>query len=250
LNSETLFKSIGMMDEDILERSERNTRRNPARMIMTMGTVAACLFIIFTLTQPSIQKPLENANMPAAFQSGIAKYIESPPSDLPFINGDLIWLSQEDIFNKWNTAIFSGTVTKLDNIVISFNGDKEYRAIAEISVDKLYRGDIDKGDTVSVLLPCPIGRGIMMTGTEIISQLTVGTYGIFMPIEYDASSYREQNGFTLKLQDVAPYGFADGMRFAFIETTGGIVFAREMYPAITGAKTLVEIERYILDMID
>ncbi|MEL7659021.1 MAG: hypothetical protein AAGU75_24275, partial [Bacillota bacterium] len=152
MNSETLFKSIGMIDEDVLERSERNTMRNPARMIMAMGTVAACLILIFTLTQPSIQKPLENANMPAAFQSGVAKFIESPPSDLPFIKGDLIWLSQEDIFNKWNTAIFSGTVIKLDNIVISFNGDKEYRAIAEISVDKLYRGDIDKGDTVSVLL--------------------------------------------------------------------------------------------------
>ena len=249
MNSESLFKSIGMMDEDILERSERNTRRNPARMIITLGTVAACLFIIFTLTQPSIQKPLENANMPAAFQSGIAKYIGSPPSDLPFINGDLIWLSQEDIFNKWNTAIFSGTVVKLDNIVISFNGDKSYRAIAEVKVDKIYRGAIDKGDTVSVLLPCPVGGGIMMTVTEIISQLTVGTYGIFMPIEYDASAYWEQNGYTLKLQDVAPYGLADGMRFSFIESKDGIVFARDMYPAISEAKTLEEIENYILGMI-
>ncbi|MEL7659020.1 MAG: hypothetical protein AAGU75_24270, partial [Bacillota bacterium] len=93
------------------------------------------------------------------------------------------------------------------------------------------------------------GRGIMMTGTEIISQLTVGTYGIFMPIEYDESSYWEQNGYTLKLQDVAPYGFADGMRFAFIESGDRILFAREMYPEISEVKTFVEIENYILGMI-
>jgi hypothetical protein len=249
LNRETLFKSIGMLDEDILERSEKKIMRNSGRIIITLGTIAACLALIFTLALPSIHKPLENASMPAAFQSGIAKYIDSPPSDLPFTKADLIWLSQEDIFNKWNTAIFSGTVTKLNNIVISFKSDKSYRAIAEVKVDKIYRGAIDKGDTVSVLLPCPIGGGIMMTGTEIISQLTVGTYGIFMPIEYDASAYWEQNGYTLKLQDVAPYGLADGMRFSFIESKDGIVFARDMYPAISEAKTLEEIENYILGMI-
>jgi hypothetical protein len=70
-----------------------------------------------------------------------------------------------------------------------------------------------------------------------------------MTIEYDASSYREQNGFTLKLQDVAPYGFADGMRFTFIESGDGILFAREMYPTISEVKTLMEIENYILGMI-
>jgi hypothetical protein len=250
MNRETLFESIGKLDEDILERSEKKTRRNSGRIVITLGTIAACLALIYTLALPSINKPLENPSMPAAFQSGIAKYIDSPPSDLTLTKADLMWLSQEDIFNKWNTAIFSGTVTKLDNIVIDFNGDKSYRAIAEIRVDKIYRGDINKGDTVSVLLPCPIGEGIKMTGTEIISQLTVGSYGIFMPIEYDESAYWEQNAYTLKLQDVAPYGLADGMRFAFIESEDGIVFASNMYPAISEAKTLEDVERYILSMID
>lgn len=248
MNRETLFESIGMLDEDILERSEKKMR-NSGRIIITLGTIAACLALIFTLALPSKNKPLENITMPAAFQSGIAKYIESPPSDLSFTKADLMWLSQEDIFNKWNTAIFSGTVTKLNNIVINFNGDKSYRAIAEIKVDKIYRGAIDKGDTVSLLLPCPIGGGIRMTGTEIISQLTVGSTGIFMPIEYDGSAYWEQNGYALKLQDVAPFGLADGMRFAFIESKAGIVFARDMYPAISEAKTMEEIENYILGMI-
>ncbi|ETA79188.1 hypothetical protein [Youngiibacter fragilis] len=249
MNRETLFESISMLDEDILERSENKKRRNSGRIIITLGTMAACLALIFTLALPSINKPLESASMPAAFQSGIAKYIESPPTDLPFTKADLMWLSQEDIFNKWNTAIFSGTVTKLNNIVISFKGDKAYRAIAEIKVDNIFRGAIDKGDTVSVLLPCPISGGMLMTGTEIISQLTLGSTGIFMPIEYDGSAYWEQNGYTLKLQDVAPYGLADGMRFAFLKSGDGILFARDMYPVISEAKTLEEIENYIRSMI-
>ena len=65
-----------------------------------------------------------------------------------------------------------------------------------------------------------------------------GMRGIFMPIRYDADSIWQENGATLYLQKAAPYGFADGLRFAFLETDRGLVYARHAWPSFAGASTL------------
>ena len=47
-----------------------------------------------------------------------------------------------------------------------------------------------------------------------------------MPVIYDdENSIWEQNGAKLDKRDIADYGFADGERFAFLETEDGLVFS-------------------------
>lgn len=60
---------------------------------------------------------------------------------------------------------------------------------------------------MTVLLPAPVGTGLKVEDASVSSQITAGTKGIFLPIKYDETSIREENGKTLALLDLAEYGF-------------------------------------------
>lgn len=189
------------------------------------------------------QLPLSDASQGVTVRYGSPLFSVSSSAD------QLINLSEEELFTAFDTAIFLGAVTQIDNIMLDFNGSKNYRALAQIQVETAYRGPYQAGDTVTVLLPCPIMDGVWVEDTEVISQLAVGTRGIFMPTVYDETSVREENGATLALRDIADCGFPDGERFAFLETVDGLTFARWAYPSIQDADSLEDIENYILNMI-
>ena len=162
----------------------------------------------------------------------------------------LIYLTEEELFTYFDTAVFRGTVREIRNIELDFNGDSAYRAIAEIEVERVYRGPCEAGETVSVMLPCPIEQGLWVEDTETVSAMREGMSGIFMPVVYDSENSRwEQNGAVLIKKDLVDYGFADGVRYAFLETELGLIFDRGAYESIADAQTIDEIEEYILDMI-
>ena len=99
----------------------------------------------------------------------------------PFIftnsSESLIPLTEEELFTAFDTAIFKGTVSEIRNIVVNFDGDKEYRAIAEIEVEQVYRGSCSVGDRVSVLLPCPVVKEFRATDTSTVSSMKAGVTG-------------------------------------------------------------------------
>jgi len=138
----------------------------------------------------------------------------------------------------------------IHNIVINFNGEKEYKAIAGISVEKIYRGGFKQGETVFVLLPCPIGTGLQVEDTGIVSHFKKGLKGIFMPTVYDKTSVWEYNGASVCLKDLAETGFADGERYAFLETDEGLLFASWAFESIKNARTINEIEDYVIKMTE
>ncbi len=157
----------------------------------------------------------------------------------------LVWLELEEIFAP-ETTIFRGTVSHIDNIELDFNGRKSYRAIVSICVDEVLQGDVKAGETVRVLAPCPISNGkVTQSATEVIAQLEEGMEGIFMPKAYDDEAYWEENGATLYLRDIAPYGFWDGIRWVFLDTNRGLVFDQSVYKAIASADNLDQVEEYI-----
>ena len=148
-------------------------------------------------------------------------------------------------------VIFKGTIKEIKNIVVDFNGEKEYRAIAQIEVGKVYRGTCSEGDTVSVMLPCPISGWIHVTDTSTVSEMKAGVTGIFMPMVLDdESALWMENGASLDKRDLADYDFVDGERYAFLETDSGLVFSRWAYASIADATTLDEVEEYIEKMLE
>lgn len=178
------------------------------------------------------------------------RYIDEldPPYSQVSASYELIYLTEEELFTRFDTAIFKGTVLEINNIELNFNGSIEYRAIAQIQVETVYRGPCNAGDTVSVLLQCPIMEGIWVEDTDMISRMRVGMTGIFMPVFFEEDAIWEEAGAVLVMKDIADGRFPDGMRYAFLKD-GGLVFARSVYKSICGATTLDEVEEFILNMI-
>ncbi|MDR3310840.1 MAG: hypothetical protein LBS90_05790 [Oscillospiraceae bacterium] len=249
-----------LMLENILAR----TRPGENRKVTSMKTVfnrkriaalAACACLV---AAAAVAIPLINgggtadSGFPLArSDDGVkASYVDDLP-DIPKAANSLIALTEEELFSFFNPDIFSGTVERIRNIKLDFgDGSDHYRAIAKISVEKVWRGDLAAGDSVFVLLPCPIDDGgLRVSDTEVIANLREGMRGIFMPMKYDETSYWQQSGVTLSLLDVAQYGLADGLRFAFLETDGGLVFDRDAYASVGGADSLGEIGLYIEAML-
>ena len=164
---------------------------------------------------------------------------------------DLEWLDEEELFHQEGLYAFRGRVSGLTNVTIDFNGDKEIRCIATVAVEKVYCGEVEEGEQIAILLPCPAGASgrLWVEDTGIASQIESGMEGIFMPRAYREDAYWEQNGATLMLRDLAPCGLWDGMRWLFLETERGLVYEKIAYPGADGAATLDDIEEYVVKML-
>ena len=92
-------------------KREKYKKRSIPRYIY--GAVAACLLLVFLL--PSM---LNNSKIDLENSTGNVKvkYVNRVP-DIRTEN-ELIWLSEDEIFNRYNTSIFKGEVIDIKNIKI------------------------------------------------------------------------------------------------------------------------------------
>ncbi len=211
----------------------------PMAAVILFGIVIGTFLINISST---IELPNSTGNVKV-------QYVKNTPDVR--IQNDLVQLTEDELFHKYNTSIFKGEVKDIQNIKIDFgSGNKHYQAIASIKVDEVYRGNEKTGDIVRVLLPCPVNSDIWVEDTGVVSQVRVGTVGIFMPKKYDDNDYWEESGSRLILKDISGYGFMDGERFAFLQTKNGIIYADWAYPSVSEVSTLDELKGYVLKMIE
>lgn len=247
MNKQELFKEIGLIDESLIQEADVVMKiKFFKKTWVKIASLAACFALIMGIGIPLAYNHSNKIDLSELSNNVSTKYVKKAPNLGAF---DLEQLSEKELFSKYNTSIFKGNILKIDNIEINFNSQKEYWAIAQIKVEKVYRGNCKVGDTVSVLLPCPISNNMWVEDTETVSAMKAGMTGIFMPIEYNETSFYEANGARLALKDIADYGFRDGVRYAFLETKDNIIFPKWAYKSIENATTLEEIEDYIEKMI-
>ena len=247
MNSKKFSDAMSEIDSKYVDEAIRYKKSGKKLGYIRWGASAACLAFIIAVAASIADQAQNQIKLSDNSSNVTVRYTSTPLFTQS--SSSLIFLTEEELFTYFNTAIFKGRILSLNNIELNFNGDKNYRAIAEIEVETVYRGSCNAGDTVSVLLPCPVMTGFWTEDTETVSSMRAGMTGIFMPIIYDDTSVREQNGASLALKEIADYGFADGVRYAFLETQDGLVFSRSSYESISDATTLDEIETYILNMI-
>ena len=248
MRAETISDAMNYLNDEIIEDTEAFRQKKKKRKGWIKGAIsAACLAVVLGAGLFVADRQQNRIALSENSAHVTARYIEKAPPVAS--SGDLIYLTEDELFTHWNTAIFKGTVEEIRNIELNFNGEKVYRAVASIQVEATYRGPCSPGDTVSVLLPCPIGGEIWVEDTEIVSAMQVGTTGIFMPVIYTGDSVWEQNGARLVQTDIADFGFADGRGYAFLEGEEGLLFDRDCYPSIAAATTLDEVEAFIQDKI-
>ena len=248
MNAGLFSEAMGELDVSYIEEAIRFRKSVGVRARVRLAVCAACLALVigagvFALGRGQSEIPLSGDSVGVS-----ARYTDKvPPVESSCA---LIYLTEEELFTYFDTAVFRGTVREIRNIELDFNGDSAYRAIADIEVERVYRGPCEAGETVSVMLPCPIEQGLWVEDTDTVSAMREGMSGIFMPVVYDSENSRwEQNGAVLIKKDLVDYGFADGVRYAFLETESGLMFDRGAYESIADAQTIDEIEEYILDMI-
>lgn len=236
-------KTIELLSSKEIEKEKYDKKNNHKYFYgIAIASLFIILFTVSMLSNPTIELENSTGNISV-------KYIDKVPNI--YTSSDLIWLSEDEIFNKYNTSIFQGEVIDIKNIKIKMGiGSKEYRAIATIKILENYRGNQSVGEHIKILLPCPIKDKFRVEDTEVVSAMNVGTIGIFMPIKYDKSHIYKENNATLYLIDISEYGFLDGERFAFIETENGVVYADWAFENISKNSSLVDIKKYILDMIE
>lgn len=247
MNGKKLFDIMGNIDEELINNADGGQKKKGIKTYLKIA-MAACLVIALSV---GIYGTVLNANNRIELSTdskNVRVHYTSKKNNFAMPAYDLAYLTMDEIVNRENSPIIRGTVTKISNIEIIMNGEKEYESIAEISVQKVYRGDIGVGDTVEVLLPFPAGIGVAC-GNDVLSQLQVGMEGIFIPVKYDESSLYIKGDSVLCLRDLAPYGLMDGERFAFLESEDGLLFSEWAFPELNSTDTLNDAEEFILSVM-
>lgn len=170
-------------------------------------------------------------------------------------HAELEYLTEEELFAPAGLYAFRGVVTALQNLTLDFGVEdgaacREYCCVADIRVDTVYQGELSEGQTIQVLLPCAVGTdGFWYEDCANISRVEVGMEGIFLPIAYTEDSYLEMNGKQLRWLDLAPCGLWDGMRYVFLQTERGLVWADGAYVSAGKLTNLDQAEDYVRQML-
>lgn len=257
MNKEELFETINDIDDTYIAEvtpgrlSNTGRTKRPTHPVRWVAGIAACAaaFIFAVVLMHSADHGRIPIELSDASKNVTACYIDA--EDVPGISvaACLVPLTEEEIFHKYNTVVFRGTVVSIRNIELNYNGWKEYRATAEIRISQVYRGDCRTGDTLTVLLPCPIMEGYRVSACDVAEAVRTGMEGIFMPVKYDNSYICAQNGATLQYNDLAEYGFLDGARWAFLSTDAGLLFDPYAFESLDTPETLDDIRQYIEKML-
>ena len=247
MNIKKFSDAMSQIDNKYIDEALNYKKKSKITWIK-FGTVAACfvvlIFVISKTNLPDKQFILSDNSYNVTI-----KYTDKAfPQSMSSTSLEYFY-SEEELFTVFNTDILKGKILSVNNIEINLNGYKVYYAIAQIKVEKVYRGSCDKGNIVSIMLPCPINKNIWLEDTDTVCAMKDGMNGIFMLMPYDENSVLEYNDARLVKKDIADYYFPDGIRFAFLETEDGLIFDRYSYKTISNAKTLDEVEKYIEDMI-
>lgn len=256
MKEERILNVLGKVDEKYIKEADPEVKAKRKAPVWTKwGAMAACLCLVIgaitmipyfgeNTPDPQLGEIILSDKTTAGVSYGY------DDGETASTKGQLKYLTEEEMFIHENKYVFRGTVSGLTNVTIDFNGEKAVRCIATIVINEVYQGELVVGNQITMLIPCAIDLvGSAVEDTGVIAQLEIGMEGIFMPWVYDENSYMEMNGAILIMQDLAPCGLADGMRWAFLDTEQGLVFLRSAYPGAKDATNLDDIEAYVIEML-
>lgn len=233
MNQDHLSDALNYLDNTIIEETNavRQNPKGPRKNIYKWASIAACLAIFvgsYSIIQFASKDNMEKSTTESIAGDEEANLLENQipeTADKTSSESSILVETDENTSSKQEC---SSTLLKQD--IVIFKGTvmalTETESVS-IQVEETYRGTLQKEEIVLVYLP-PTSE------TYTLSDLTIGTHGIFMPSTSSENTYE----------------FLDGYRYAFFETEDGLIFAREIYQSISGAVTLEEIEVYIKSMLD
>lgn len=250
--NEQLLRAVGDIDERFIAEAAPGLKRHRVGAWVKWAAAAcACLAVCGTIVLPRLGSGLPRWIHLSKVTTAKVEVMEGelPPYSA---KSELIYFTEEEMFARENMYVFRGTVTDITNLKIDFNGEQEAFCIVTIQAEKVFKGDIPVGEPVRMLVCCPINPDGRPTAEDhgVIAQVKVGMEGIFMPWICSEDSIYEENGATLRVLDLAPCNLADGVRWVFLETDGGLSYLQPAYPGANGSATLDDIEAYVVRMLE
>ena len=260
MKKEMLESALNGVEERWIDEAVNYSRQSKRKLYVRLAAAAACLTVIagavgVILYRRNHQPISETPQIPQLQLSDRTTAEIRPADSLEKIvvssKGELVYLTEEELFSDPRMIAFRGTVVKLDNYEIRFGISTSYRCIAYVKADTVYCGDIKPGDIVSILLPCPIGLdGYLQEDTSTIQNIRVGGEGIFLPKRYTAESYWSEEDSVVMLNELAMCGLGDGMRHVFLEKDNGIAYDTNSYQPNSPISTLDDAEAYVTEMLE
>ena len=242
MKSEQILRLLGEVDDRYIEESMMIERKPYQRLKWGAGLLIAVAagFMLFTSNVWNERIPLSTDSTANSVHIVDQSKVTSDISE-----ENMMDMTEDELFSKWNPVVVRGTVTDIRHIEIDFNGETEYQSLITIHVSNVYRGDVQIGRDLIVRADA-IGETGQAEHMSVISHVKQGMEGIFMPIPYDDEFVWEQNDATLRLKDIADYGFPDGERYLFLDTPNGLLFERVAYPSLQGVDSLDEVEDWMM----
>ncbi|WP_270810212.1 hypothetical protein [Exiguobacterium sp. CinTr1] len=242
MKSEQILRLLGEVDDRYIEESMMIERKPYQRLKWGAGLLIAVAagFMLFTSNVWNERIPLSTDSTANSVHIVDQSKVTSDISE-----ENMMDMTEDELFSKWNPVVVRGTVTNIRHIEIDFNGETEYQSLIKIHVSNVYRGDVQVGQDLIVRADAIPETG-QTTDASVISHVKQGMEGIFMPISYDDEFVWEQNDATLRLKDIADYGFPDGERYLFLDTPNGLLFERDAYPSLQGVDSLDEVEDWMM----
>ncbi|WP_269317759.1 hypothetical protein [Exiguobacterium sp. KJ 601] len=242
MKSEQILRLLGEVDDRYIEESMMIERKPYQRLKWGAGLLIAVAagFMLFTSNVWNERIPLSTDSTANSVHIVDQSKVTSDISE-----ENMMDMTEDELFSKWNPVVVRGTVTDIRHIEIDFNGETEYQSLITIHVSNVYRGDVQIGRDLIVRADAIKETG-QTTDASVISHVKQGMEGIFMPIPYNDEFVWEQNDATLRLKDIADYGFPDGERYLFLDTPNGLLFERDAYPSLQGVDSLDEVEDWMM----
>ncbi|MBR3061049.1 MAG: hypothetical protein IKG65_01220 [Exiguobacterium sp.] len=242
MKNDQILRLLGEVDDRYIEESMMIERKPYQRLKWGAGLLIAVAagFMLFTSNVWNERIPLSTDSTANSVHIVDQSKVTSDISE-----ENMMDMTEDELFSKWNPVVVRGTVTNIRHIEIDFNGETEYQSLITIHVSNVYRGDVQIGRDLIVRADA-IGETGQAEHVSVISHVKQGMEGIFMPIPYDDEFVWEQNDATLRLKDIADYGFPDGERYLFLDTPNGLLFERDAYPSLQGVDSLDEVEDWMM----
>ncbi len=268
MKGRAVFDALAHLDESVIEESEGTSKRSVSpgagrimRTVALIAAAAAAVAVIAGHVWPSVPDTAEPKDGQSQAEPYEIRLSEATTAEVTLAEegevpggakSELKYFTEEELFSREGVIAFRGKITGLTNIKISFGRVSCYRCIAEILVSKVYKGDVKAGETVRMLVPCPVpvdDLGVWYEDSDTAVHMRPGMEGIFMPYVYGEDSVWSMGDRAVRMLDLAECGLGDGVRWAFLDTERGLVYERYSYEGADGSRDLDDIERYVVKML-
>ncbi|MCD8356836.1 MAG: hypothetical protein LUE11_09730 [Clostridia bacterium] len=241
MKEKKLLRTIGDIDQELIAEADgiRVKKRKYGWItaaVCAILMIAAGYAVWFGKNTPQNQEPA--AEWQLEHSAGDIRVTEI--TDPPEMGGSslLAYMTEDELVTQNDTSIFRGTVENIQNICVTSGDGAYYYGIITINVREIYRdlGGCEAGQKIRILTDPIHLDGVGTEDMDVIKQVQTGMEGIFIARAYAENETYELDNGLLFWTDLADCELPDGIRYAFLQMDGYVLYDKNAYPSVFAAE--------------